>query len=298
MINKNLFHILSNELNAANDSVNPEIVERLNLASIILNDNYLSVEVMSDYLRWKRGNDDSQNALLELFSKFLYSKKSNGEEAGIYPFLRKMVSIINQIKQTDEYSSVKSPSKKAELMDAEISAVQDKLIEYNAQIAELNKRTDELKQEYELLKAREAECSAQLDEYERLKKEYDSIQARLDEFNTINAELSIDELSNQTIALQEKFEAAKKQFKDNQDLEQYYSLLVNISKEYNILNQITMYRKIVAEISEDTKIGNAIVDNVVNINVSALRSVILKIEPFFEELKKELKSVVEQLENI
>lgn len=109
MINTKLYEVLSRELVEAQTSNNPELIERLNLASIILDKKFISSDCLVDYLKWTDENGSLTSAAMQLFSKYIFTKRASSDEIGIYPFLMSLFVQIEEIIDLGEFPELKNP---------------------------------------------------------------------------------------------------------------------------------------------------------------------------------------------
>lgn len=297
MISKKLYDILTYELTEAQTSNNPELVERLNLASIILDKNFISSSVLVDYLKWAKDNDLSSSAIIQLFSKYIFAKRDASKGIGIYPFLSQLFEEIQELISLGEFPELKNPQDRIHEINSELSTIENKFEEYNTNLLRLSEKKVKLEKSKKELSILEQKFSSEMIEFERLDKENKELEERLNRFKTTFTDDTISMMKTRNDELHKSFIAAQNKFKNDQDIEKYFNSLRSIILEHDALEKISKYRRVLAEVFEDLEVTKNIVSET-DINTAALQGAALKLNPYYEELKKELKAIVERLTQI
>ena len=296
MLNKNIYEVIQNEVKSARDSDNPELAERLNLANLILDETFISPTILEEYINWAKEQGKSQNILGQLFSKYILACRSDGSEQGIFPFIKKILNELEEICSLQDYSNFKVPSDKIVKIETEISEISKKMAEYNDRIALLQTDIEELEALKRQLADRESTLSKSIEEFDALKGETSRLKRKLDDFEKEISETTIDDIRKENEKIRSQYDEAKKAFLATKDLENYYSALLKINLECEAIEKIRKYRRILAEVSEDLSIFEEQKDAQIDIYLAALESAAIKIEPFYQALREELKQVIEKLD--
>ena len=195
-----------------------------------------------------------------------------------------------------DYSNFKVPSDKIVKIETEISEISKKMAEYNDRIALLQTDIEELEALKRQLADRESTLSKSIEEFDALKGETSRLKRKLDDFEKEISETTIDDIRKENEKIRSQYDEAKKAFLATKDLENYYSALLKINLECEAIEKIRKYRRILAEVSEDISIFEEQKDAQIDINLAALESAAIKIEPFYQALREELKQVIEKLD--
>lgn len=297
MISKDLHDRLKNELEESVNSNNPELVERLNLACMILDNKFVSDESLKEYINWMKDNDNLSFAVIKLFTKYIYAKRVGSTDLGIYPFLVVLFDSLQNIINVGEFPELKSPGERVEQIKAELSSMEEEISEKQKALLELEHNKNQLEFKRKDLEAFKQKYSVQIEEYEQLRNTCELLEKRLAQFQSDFKPEIIETYKKQNEVLERQLLEARAKLKDEQNWELYYNRLTAIEREYNLFEQINFYKRVLLEISEDLVIADNITSTL-TINTAALQSAVSKLKPFYEELKTELKTAVRILEQI
>lgn len=301
MISKELHDVLIKQLDYSSRSDAPELVERLNLAFIILKKDYISIETIKAYLDWVKKSDRLPFGAMELFSKYIFAKRNGNDTIGIFPFLVVLFNSLQDVINTGEYPELRNPKERIDQIKAELSSIEDQINKSQDELNQLYDKKKELEEKRTKLSSLENEYSIKTKEYEKLKESCEDSEKRLKEYSPEkleNMKNEAEDMKKRAEEAQNKFVEARDLLKADQDLYTYYSAVSNIIEEHELVGVIIKYKRIVEELSENIAIAQNINSSNVPVSTAGLESAMSKIEPFYDQLTQELKQVVESLQKI
>jgi chromosome segregation ATPase len=278
----------------ASNSTNPELVERLNLASIILDTKFITHAAVLDYLRWAEANDRLPNSMMQIFSKYVFARRADSDDVGIYPFLNDLFDSMQEIVNLGEFPELKNPEQRIQQIRSGLSDLEDSVDDYRRKLAELDVELSEARRLENRLSQLKSEYDQKLVEFERVSASNKDIEERLTRFENEYSEQTFEKMKERSIELSEKLDDAREKFNGDVDIKNYISRLSAAIAEHDALEQISKYRRTMLELNEDLVIADNIC-HTVDINTAALQSAMIKMQPYSDEFKNELKSVVQQL---
>ena len=238
MISKDLHDRLKNELEESVNSNNPELVERLNLACMILDNKFVSDESLKEYINWMKDNDNLSFAVIKLFTKYIYAKRVGSTDLGIYPFLVVLFDSLQNIINVGEFPELKSPGERVEQIKAELSSMEEEISEKQKALLELEHNKNQLEFKRKDLEALKQKYSVQIEEYEQLRNTCELLEKRLAQFQSDFKPEIIETYKKQNEVLERQLLEARAKLKDEQNWELYYNRLTAIEREYNLFEQI------------------------------------------------------------
>ena len=253
MIDTNLYNTLFRELAEASNSNNPELVERLNLASIILDNKFVTHSTMRDYLRWAESNGRLSNAMMQIFSRYVFARRADANDVGIYPFLNDLFYNMQEVVNLGDFPELKNPEERIRQVRDGLSELQTSVESYQRRISELENELREQRRLEERLTSLKNEYDAKMREFEDVSNSNTVLRDRLDRFHKEYSEETLVRMKDANATLVAELDVARERFNSDADLNKYFHALSAMVQEHKAIEEIAKYRRTMLELNETTR---------------------------------------------
>ena len=293
MINEITFKRIKQELermqqNKDTDNDRPDLVDRLELAMLILDSNTMSLQSLSDYKRYCE-KEGIGKPIISLFARYLYPNSNGGNNVGIINYISKMLDVIKMNASDD------SSIRRTEKVEKELGNIQKELQDVINREQELFEKIDDLEKERALVEDKNQRYKDDMERYNSLSESVKELKEKIDEYERNVQVLPQEKLQERSEELNKQYEKIKTSLKDHGDILLYYKRVKEIVDAYNIAKEVNSIRSIILAYEDDREALRNIERRSLVPNTNAMKVIRDKIDPLYNDFSKKLGEIISEL---
>ena len=297
MIDKSTMKDLEAVLSKISESDAPDLQDRLELVTMLLDPNLMSLKEIQDYVDYQKTAGKTRNSISMILVRYLCSKANSASEEpkGIVPYVKKVLSLIESYLENADDPEILNPSLRIKETENELNKIEKKIENICQEQEKIDKELSQLIKQKKLLDDKKQKYEQDLRKYEELKGSTESLEKQITEFEECMSKISIADMEERNQKLIDNFKQAKEQLLNDKSLVGYLFNVKKAVEAYQLVNEIEDVISILKNCEIDNEIAGKIEFSCTDENIKPIRSAKLKLEAPFKELEKELKIIIEKM---